>query len=336
MASTYNLLTLSEEGRGGKSSFELRGEFRANSGTNSNAMMSCITYTVCSVGMVLANKAISASLEEDVRKEVPQLSVIAFQCLVAVGCVQLAKAWKYVEYPDFDWKIAKAWLPLNILFIGMLCTGFLSLVHNNVPMVTVCKNLTNVVTIAGDALFFGEKVSVLTVLSIFIMVLGAVLAGANDLEFSFIGYACMGLNCFFTSGYVLYMRFVSTTVKVPKFGMVFYNNLLSVGLLIPLILYMDEIPQWFNPRIMTSSFILNNILAGFLGFYLNFASLWCVSTTSATTYAVVGSVNKVPITILGFILFNTAMTSEGILFITLATCGGFIYAYSKFKENENK
>jgi GDP-mannose transporter len=334
MASTYNLLTLSEEGRGGKGAFDIKSSFEqlrgASSLSDSKAVMSCLTYTICSVGMVLANKAISASLDEDVRKLVPQLSVIAFQCLVAVVCVQFAKSWRYVEYPDFDWKIAKAWLPLNVLFIGMLCTGFLSLVHNNVPMVTVCKNLTNVVTIAGDAFFFGEKVTSLTVLSIFIMVLGAVLAGAHDLEFSVTGYLYMGLNCFFTSGYVLYMRYASTTVKVPKFGMVFYNNLLSIALLLPLILLTNEVPQLFNPRIMTLSFILNNIMAGFLGFYLNFASLWCVSTTSATTYAIVGSVNKVPITILGFILFNTAMTSEGILFITLATIGGFLYAYSKF------
>jgi len=331
MASTYNLLTLSSQENGNaKNTYEFRQQ--AQPASSWNALMSCATYTVCSVGMVLTNKAISSSLDEDVRKDIPQLSIIAFQCLIAVACVQFAKYANYVDYPDFEWKVAKAWLPLNVLFIGMLCTGFLSLVYNNVPMVTVCKNLTNVVTIAGDALFFGEKVSFLTILSIFVMVLGAVLAGANDLQFSAIGYMFMGMNCIFTSGYVLYMRFASTTIKLPKFGMVYYNNLLSIGLLVPLILYLDEIPKLFNPRIMTTTFMFNNVLAGLLGFYLNFASLWCVSSTSATTYAVVGSLNKVPITLLGFLLFDTAMTTEGILFISLATVGGFIYAYSKFKE----
>lgn len=33
--------------------------------------------------------------------------------------------------------------------------------------------------------------------------------------------------------------------------------------------------------------------AGVVGVLLNFASLWCVGATSATTYAVVGSVNVV-------------------------------------------
>ena len=35
------------------------------------------------------------------------------------------------------------------------------------------------------------------------------------------------------------------------------------------------------------------LVLGVVGVSLNFASLWCVGATSATTYAVVGSVNVV-------------------------------------------
>ena len=75
--------------------------------------------------------------------------------------------------------------------------------------------------------------------------------------------------------------------------MVFYNNLLSVCLLLPVCLSRNELQVFYDPAIMTSNFIAMNIIAGFLGFYLNFASLWCVGSTSATTYAIVGSLNKV-------------------------------------------
>ncbi len=151
----------------------------------------------------------------------------------------------------------------------------------------------------------------------------------NDLEFTFVGYFWMFLNCISTAGYVLYMRYASATIKVPKFGMVYYNNLLSTVLLIPLCLALGEVETVLNPAIITPAYILSNALAGFLGFYLNFASLWCVSATSATTYAIVGSLNKVPITILGFIIFDAKMTPQGIAFVGLATLGGFMYAYSK-------
>ncbi len=70
-------------------------------------------------------------------------------------------------------------------------------------------------------------------------------------------------------------------------------------------------------------------MAGVLGFYLNFASLWCVSETSASTYAITGSLCKIPVAILGVLLFNTPLTPRGISFISMSIFGGLIYAYAK-------
>ena len=140
-------------------------------------ILSCCMYTFCSVSMVLSNKAISTSLPIEDRKRMPQLTVILFQCIVAVVLVESAKALKWIEYPNFNFSTAKSWLPLNLLFIGMLVTGFLSLVYVSVPMVTVFKNLTNLITVSGDVYFFGESVSYLTIASIVLMTIGAVLAG---------------------------------------------------------------------------------------------------------------------------------------------------------------
>lgn len=42
------------------------------------------------------------------------------------------------------------------------------------------------------------------------------------------GYFWMSANCFATAAYVLTMKFATRTMKLPKFGMVFYNNLLGV------------------------------------------------------------------------------------------------------------
>ena len=342
MSSTYNLLSLLDNDKASPGKMQPMGVEQssgngskvAEQSSNFQSLLSCGAYSLCSVGMVIANKAISSSIPEEERVNIPQLSVICFQCLVGVVFVEICKRIGYVEYPDFEWKTARAWLPLNILFIGMLATGFLALVHNNIPMVTVFKNLTNVLTIFGDYVIFGQPTTLLTILSVAVMVLGAALAGSEDLQFSLLGYTFMGLNCLFTSGYVLYMRYAITNVRLPKFGMVFYNNLLSVLLLVPAILLTGELPQLYNEAIMTHSFIFNNVLAGFLGFYLNFASLWCVGSTSASTYAIVGTVNKVPITILGFIMFDAKITQEGVLFIGMATLGGFLYAYSKFQESK--
>lgn len=41
------------------------------------------------------------------------------------------------------------------------------------------------------------------------------------------GYFWMSANCVATASYVLTMKFATRTMKLPKFGMVFYNNLLG-------------------------------------------------------------------------------------------------------------
>lgn len=120
-------------------------------------VLSCLMYTFCSVSMVLSNKAISTTLSTEARTSLPQLSVILFQCVIAVVLVECAKMLKIVDYPAFSLKTAKSWLPLNILFIGMLVTGFLSLVYVSVPIVTVFKNLSNLATVTGDSYIFGER-----------------------------------------------------------------------------------------------------------------------------------------------------------------------------------
>jgi GDP-mannose transporter len=84
-----------------------------------------------------------------------------------------------------------------------------------------------------------------------------------------------------------------------------------------------------NPLILTYSFMNLNFFAGVMGVTHNFASLWCVGATGATTYAIVGSLCKIPLTILGFILFDVPVTNEGMAFIALGTLGGLLYGWSK-------
>lgn len=155
------------------------------------------------------------------------------------------------------------------------------------------------------------------------------MAGVNDLEFSWIGYFWMIVNCACTAFYTLYMRYVSVNVKLPRLGMVFYNNTLSLVILTPLCLVTSQHETIFDPAYFTPAFIGLNLLAGLLGVCLNFASLWCVGKTSATNYAIVGSLCKIPSLVLGFVLFYSPVTWQGLVFITMGTLGGLLYAYSK-------
>ena len=101
----------------------------------------------------------------------------------------------------------------------------------SVPMVQTLKNVANLVTVTGDYYIFGEVVTPLSLTAILVMVIGkclqsprivvvcrqtqhlystwnkhvafgyigAIFASANDLEFNFLGYFWMTVNCIRTA-----------------------------------------------------------------------------------------------------------------------------------------
>lgn len=176
--------------------------------------------------------------------------------------------------------------------------------------------------------------SVYTVVSIILMIAGAVMSGIHDLQFSLVGYLWVSLNCLLTASYILYMRYASTSIKLTKVGMVYYNNVLSCVVLFPLFLLSGDYAALSNPMIFTASFVNCNLVAGVVGVSLNFCSLWCIGATTATTYAIVGSLCKIPVTVLGFVLFRVPVTKEGMAFVTLGTLGGLCYGWSKLPSNK--
>jgi len=310
----------------------------------SSGLMSCLLYSFCSISMVLTNKLLASSL--------PPISLLAMQNLVATVCVMSCKYLGFVEYNDFEWKMAMAWLPVNIIFVGMLSSSFFALRYLSVPMITVFKQLSNFLTLLGEWYLFGHTATPGAIFAILIMILGATVAADLDIDFSAIGYAWQLINCVMTSAYVLYLKHAVTTIKLPKFGMVFYNNLLSI----PLLLFIAACNREFSTvysalysgvpiqntnnhdpthnssikqQHTATTFLILNFIAGTIGFVLNFASLWCVSATSATTYSIVGALNKVPITIIGFFLFETHITRNGAISIAASLCGGLLYTAAK-------
>ena len=260
--------------------------------------------------------------------------LVVFQAVIAVLAVSFSKIVGWVEYPAFNIVTAKQWAPVNITFCAMLFTGMASLQHNSVPMVTIFKNITNIGICAGDYYFFGSKVEGLVMAAFGIMLSGAVFAAKNDVSITFVGLFWMAMNCLATAGYILYMKFATKNVKLTKFGMVFYNNVLCTVFLLPCTLFNGEFMTFLNtPTIHTLDYFWKNTFAGFIGFFLNFASLTCVSNTGPTTYAIVGSLTKIPTALLGWTLFDAVITPQTWFFIGVSMCGGFLYSYAKIKSS---
>lgn len=263
--------------------------------------------------------------------------IVVFQAIVAVLCVDFCKRMEWVEYPPLTLETARNWAPMNIFFCLMLFTGIASLQYNSVPMVTIFKNITNIVIATGDYFFFHSPSEFLVMVAFGIMLSGAVAAAWNDITISFMGIFWMLLNCMATAGYVLYMKFATKHVKLSKFGMVYVNNVLCIVFLLPAAIVMGEVRLFrTTPAIHSLDYLFKNLFAGMVGFLLNFASLNCVATTGPTTYAIVGSVSKVPTAILGYVLFQSVITMQTWMFIAVSMAGGFLFSYAKLRSAEQQ
>lgn len=305
-------------------------------GSLAKSIVASAMYSGCSVGMVLVNKSLASSYNHLIKGDLNILLVV-FQAIAAVICVETSKKAGWVDYPAFNLRTAQSWAPVNLLFCGMLFTGMASLEHNSVPMVTVFKNITNIMTTIGDCIIYGASVEFLVISAFGIMLAGAVMAARNDSEVTQTGLLWMLANCCCTSGYVLYLKFATKSVKLSKFGMVFYNNVLCTLFLFPVTVMNGEFSNFLTTTALhTTGYAVKNAFAGFVGFFLNFASLNCVAQTGPTTYAMIGSLNKVPIAFMGYYIFDSTISDETWTFISISLMGGILYTIAKLRAGKKK
>jgi GDP-mannose transporter len=316
---------------------------------------------------------------------------VAFQAACACGLLEGLKWQRAVTYERinvFDaWSSssgaspartqaqARAVLPLSLSFVGMIVSGFMCLKYLSVPMATIFKNATNLLIVAGEWALYHEPVSLGVLASVGLMVVGAAAAAANDLDFSAVGLGWALANAVATATYVLYMRQVTRSLDLSRFGTVLLNNALSAVLLLGVALGSGELAGavraaqraaaatsdglWRRQSALpldlgsitaaaasgvvrssggssggglAGGFLALNVFTGLVGFVLNFAQLWCVGATSATTYAVVGTLNKIPIALFGRFLFKAEMTTQGWVFVGVNLAGCGLYSYCKVVE----
>lgn len=189
--------------------------------------------------------------------------------------------------------IGRPRLPVDIFFVVMLSTSFEAMRWLSVPMITVFKQLANLLTAMGEWYLFGKTVTNGVLLAFGVMIFGTILATANDLEFSLAGYCWQMANCVSTSGYVLYLKHATQSIDMSKFGvrrcalrdslddasslpwqMVFYNNLLSLPLLGIIATMHGELQALLDAHakgLINVNFFLVNCFAGSLGLLLNLA-----------------------------------------------------------------
>lgn len=252
----------------------------------------------------------------------------------------------------------------------MIYTGSKALQFLSIPVYTIFKNLTIILIAYGEVLWFGGSVTNLTLFSFGLMVVSSLIAAWADIKHAVesngdtsskvstlnAGYVWMLINCLCTSSYVLGMR---KRIKLTNFKdfdsmwfflscfkifanvtfspAMFYNNLLSIPVLIVLTLLVED---WSSanlarnfPEANRDGIFFAMVLSGASSVFISYTSAWCVRTTSSTTYSMVGALNKLPIAVSGLVFFDAPVTFPSVSAIGVGFVSGIVYAVAKIKQN---
>ncbi len=264
------------------------------------------------------------------------------------------------DIAKFDSVKARRWFPVSLLLVGMIYTSTKALQFLSVPVYTIFKNLTIIVIAYGEVLWFGGSVTPSALFSFGLMVLSSVIAawadvqhalasygagstlsgtnseGADQMATLNAGYAWMGLNVFFTASYLLSMRKIIKKMNFKDWDTMFYNNLLTIPVLIVLSWLIEDWSSTnFNanfPIATRNNQIMAMIYSGLATILISYASAWCIRVTSSTTYSMVGALNKLPIAISGLMFFDAPITFGSVSAIFIGFVSGIVYAWAKVRQ----
>eukprot|EP00331_Platyophrya_macrostoma_P002323 CAMPEP_0176413824 /NCGR_PEP_ID=MMETSP0127-20121128/4912_1 /TAXON_ID=938130 /ORGANISM="Platyophrya macrostoma, Strain WH" /LENGTH=265 /DNA_ID=CAMNT_0017793645 /DNA_START=127 /DNA_END=924 /DNA_ORIENTATION=- len=245
--------------------------------------------------MILLNKLVIDTYHLDF-----PMGLLVLQNGCALLLIATLKQLRLVHYPDFDWTVVRKWLPLTVLFVGMLWTSMKSLKIMSVAVQTILKNLAIILTALGDQYLFNKHVTAPMYGAFGLMVLGSYLGSVGDKWVTSWGLFWTFSNIGFTVAYVLYMKRL-LVATLPDMGSAIAAS--STGALVCLFMMI------------------------LVGSVMTFASFWCMKVTSPTTYSVTGALNKIPLALMGIFIFGHMPTSVGWFGIVVALSGGVWYTW---------
>ncbi|TYI90605.1 hypothetical protein E1A91_D03G133300v1 [Gossypium mustelinum] len=271
-------------------------------GRRSGPLISGTAYCISSCSMILLNKVVLSSYNFNAG-----ISLMFYQNLISCVVVAILGLCGAVSVEKLNWKLIRVWLPVNIIFVGMLVSGMYSLKYINIAMVTILKNMTNILTAIGEYYVFRKHQNQKVWTAMFMMIISAVSGGITDLSFDAKGYTWQILNCILTAAYSLTLRLVMDKAKqATKSGSLNNINVIKLPLF------------WV---VATAS--------GLLGLAISFTSMWFLHQTGPTTYSLVGSLNKVPISIAGLMLFKVPLSVPNMFSILFGLFAGILFARAK-------
>lgn len=308
---------------------------------NADRIAAALFYGVSSLLVVFVNKIVLSNYG------FPSFLFLAMMQFVS-SCIALGalSLMHRVDIPKISFSVLFEVLPISAMFLGNVVSGLGSTQALNLPMFTALRRFSILMTMIGEYLVLGTVPSRTVAVSVSMMVGGALFAALYDLQFSGRGYVLILLNDIFTALNGVYLKKASSSVKVGKMAVLFYNSAFS-GIALLLFFIWSQIFEyqsaasgslggdselsrvlafegWNNPR-----FVVCFCLAAIMGSVLNYSIFLCTSINSALTTAVVGCLKNVMTTYFSMIFLpGYTFTAFNFIGLNVSIVGSLVYTYA--------
>jgi len=284
-------------------------------------------YSAASSLMLVVNKVVMAAIPLHSLVTVIQL---VFCSLFVLG----VKYFKLSDIDDFEWSKVKPYL----LYIGGFCFGIYAnmraLATANVETVIVFRATCPLAVAGLDMMFLGrEAPAPKSIGALVLIVVGALGYCSSDKDFESQGWGAYTWVTLYTLAMcfqMTYGKYILSEVKMKSrvWGAVMYTNVLGIlpewflGFVI-----FDEATKWVeHPMAAWPSGAWGALLLScILGTAIAYAGFNCRNVLSATSFTVVGVLNKMITVLINVLIWDNHANATGIMWLALCIAAGTIY-----------
>jgi GDP-mannose transporter len=288
-----------------------------------------LAYSLCSSSMLIINKLAVTSF--------PMASfVTSFQLYFCSLVVLLFNQYGCIELEDFEWSKVKPYLIYVSSFVLGLFTNMMALGHGNVETVIIFRACVPLAVAFLDWGFLGRHFpSTRSLGALVVLLIGAYGYISFDKEFKtsgWVAYTWVVLYFFVSCFSMTFGKYVMNQVPLKNmWSSVLYTNVLGLPMTLALGIYMGEVNA-LRSFIFNDVAILNIVASSIVGVGISWAGFKSRSLLSATSYTVVGIMNKMMTIAVNSLMWDKHATTGGTVCLLICIAGGLMYKQAPKRE----
>lgn len=294
---------------------------------------SAFFYAACSICIFFVNKSVLTI------HHFPSANFVGLgQMCAAVLVLGFLRQCGVVSFPRLSSDMPRRIFPLPLFYVANMITGLNSTKSLSLPMFTVLRRFSILMTMILEFYILGTRPKRLIVLAVFVMIFGAIVAAANDLAYDGTAYCFILANDLFTAANGVYTKSHLNRSEIGKYGIIFYNALFSLPFVAIAVYINGDIDRalyysgWNNPE-----FVIQFGLSCVMGFVLMYSVVLCTQYNSSLTTTVVGCLKNLVVTYIGMLVGGDYVFSlMNFLGINISVAGSIVYSYIAFKFTTKK